>query len=122
MTRLEAAGVEFFAGNGSGPGVRLAHDPDSFDQFMAFLKLYERNRLLALGRHANPLPLFGYRFEYAADGADLTFRGARLGQVRWQEGRVTFTPPLASDSESALSDKAFDEWVARAEYRSSTGG
>jgi transcriptional regulator with XRE-family HTH domain len=121
MDRLEAAGVEFFAGNGAGPGVRLTQDSGSFEQFLAFLKFYERNRLLALGRHANPLPLFGYRFDYGQAGADLTFRGQRLGEVRWHEGRIAFTPPLPAGTEPSLSGEVFDQWVSRAEYRNTTG-
>lgn len=121
MNRLETAGVEFLAGNGGGPGVRLAQDEGSFEQFMAFLKLYERTRLLALGRHANPLPQFGYRFAYNREGAELTFRGERLGQVGWRDGRVDFTPPLFGDVEPALTNEVFDRWVSRAEYRKTTG-
>src|SRR5262245_33744113 len=64
MNTLEAAGVEFLTGNGAGPGVRLREGGNSLEQFLAFLKLYERNRLRSLARHANPLPQFGYGFVY----------------------------------------------------------
>lgn len=116
MNCLEASGIEFFAGNGAGPGVRLTQDSTSFAQFLAFVKLYERRRLLALGRHANPLPLFGYRFAYNQAGAELTFRGERLGEVRWEEGNITFAPPLPMGCEVTLSDEIFDKWVSIAEY------
>ncbi len=117
MNTLEAAGVVFLAGNGAGPGVRLKRDTNSLEQFLAFLKLYERNRLRALARHANPLPQFGYVFVYPnREGADLVYRGQRLGQVRWRDGRISFTPPLPPGTEPSLSDEIFDAWVSRAEY------
>lgn len=122
MNTLEAAGVEFLAGNGAGPGVRLKASGDSLQQFLAFLKLYERNRLRSLARHANPLPQFGYVFVYHnREGADLMYRGQHLGQVRWRDGRIEFNPPLPPGAELSLSDQTFDSWVSRAEYRNTTG-
>ena len=100
MNSLEAAGVEF----------------------LAFIKLYERNRLRSKARHADPLPQFGYAFVYHnRDGADLMYRGGRLGQVRWRNGTIEFDPPLQNAKSPALSDDLFDEWVALAEYRKATG-
>ena len=121
MNSLEAAGIEFLGGLG-GPGVRLRQDGSSREAFLAFLKLYERNRLRALGRQVGALPQFGYAFTYAGrEGADLTFRGDRLGQVRWRDGGLAFDPPLFPGTEPALTDTAFDAWVSRAEYRRTTG-
>jgi transcriptional regulator with XRE-family HTH domain len=122
MNTLEAAGVEFVAGNGGGPGVRLKQNANSLEQFLAFLKIYEHNRLRTLARHADPLPQFGYVFVYHnREGVDLMYRGQRLGQVRWRDGRIVFDPPLPPGSEPALSDEIFDAWVSRAEYRNTTG-
>jgi transcriptional regulator with XRE-family HTH domain len=122
MNTLEAAGLEFLAGNGAGPGVRLKEDANSLEQFLAFLKLYERNRLRTLARHANPLPQFGYVFVYHnREGADLMYRGQRLGLVRWRDGRISFTPPLPPGTKPLLSDDTFDAWVSHAEYRNATG-
>jgi transcriptional regulator with XRE-family HTH domain len=121
MNSLEAAGIEFLGGHG-GPGVRLRQDEGSREAFLAFLKLYERNRLRALGRQVGALPQFGYAFTYVGrEGADLAFRGDRLGQVRWRDGGLAFDPPLFPGTESALTDVAFDAWVSRAEYRRTTG-
>jgi hypothetical protein len=117
MNTLEAAGVEFLAGNGSGPGVRLKQDTKSLEQFLAFLKLYERNRLRSLARHVNHLPQFGYVFVYhSREGADLVYRGQQLGQVRWYDGRISFNPSLPTSIEPSLSDEIFDEWVRHADY------
>ncbi|MDR3475886.1 MAG: helix-turn-helix domain-containing protein [Devosia sp.] len=122
MNTLEAAGIEFLAGHGGGPGVRLKQDDVSRDGFLAFLKLYERNRLRALGRQVGALQELGYAFTYVGrEGADLTFRGERLGQVRWRDGAPAFAPPLFPETVPELSDKTFDAWVSRAEYRRTTG-
>lgn len=121
MNTLEAAGVEFLTGNGAGPGVRLREGGSSLEQFLAFLKLYERNRLRGPARHANPLPQFGYVFVYHnREGADLMYRGQCLGHVRWREGGIEFDPPLPIGAEMSLSDQTFDAWVSRAEYRNTT--
>ena len=122
MNALELAGIEFVAGNGSGLGVRLTTEPASHEQFLAFLKAYERSRLRGLARHIDGLPQFGYVFVYHnREGADLMFRGQYLGKVRWHGGRVTLDPPLPPDVEMSLSDELFDKWVCRAEYHHSTG-
>lgn len=122
MNTLELAGVEFVAGNGAGPGVRLGQATTTLEEFLAFVKIYEHKRLRSLGRHGNPLPHFGYAFVYHnRKGADLMFRGKLLGRVRWQNGEITFDPPLPPRPEPMLSDEIFDSWVARAEYRSATG-
>lgn len=122
MNALEAAGVEFLTGNGGGPGVRLRDEGNSLEQFLAFLKLYERNRLRSLARHATPLPQFGYVFVYHnREGADLMYRGQRLGHVRWHESGIEFDPPVSTEGESLLSDQIFDAWVSRADYRNTTG-
>lgn len=122
MNTLEAAGVEFLAGNGAGPGVRLRRVADSLGQFLAFLKLYERNRLRGKGRHDSPLPQFGYVFVYHnREGADLKYQGQHLGRVRWREGSIEFDPPLPPGIERSLSDQTFDTWVSRAECRNATG-
>jgi len=122
MNTLEAAGVEFLTGNGGGPGVRLRTVGSCLKQFLAFLKLYERNRLRGLARHANPMPQFGYVFVYHnGEGAELMYRGRRLGHVRWRESGIEFDPPLPMGTKVSLSDQTFDAWVSRAEYRNSTG-
>jgi hypothetical protein len=122
MNTLEAAGVEFLVGNGAGPGVRLRRPTNSLEQFLAFLKLYERSRLRGLARHGNPLPQFGYVFVYHnREGANLMFRGQELGRVRWRNGTIEFDPPLPNGRTPTLADEVFDAWVSRAEYRSTTG-
>ena len=122
MNKLEAAGIEFLAGNGAGPGVRFRQDTNSLEQFLAFLKLYERNRLRAFARLADPLPRFGYAFGYhSREGADLMYRSQRLGQVRWRGSQIDFDPPLPAGTEPSLSDEVFDRWISSAEYRNATG-
>ena len=122
MNTLEAEGIEFLAGNGAGPGLRLKTLGVSRENFLTFLKLYERNRLGAKARYATPLPHFGYTFAFRSDGADLLFHGQLLGSVRWNEGMVIFDPPLPPPGQDEpLSDQAFDIWVSRAEYRNATG-
>ena len=122
MNALEAVGVEFLAGNGAGPGVRVRQAGASREQFLVFLKLYDRNRLRGMARRATALPLFGYAFVYHnRDGADLMYRGQRLGYVRWCDGAIEFDPPLPAGTERTLSDQTFDAWVSGAEYRNATG-
>jgi len=122
MSALETAGVEFVAGNGGGPGVRQREGGDSIEEFLSFLRLYDHNRLRAQARNVNGLPQFGYAFVYInREGADLMYRGKRLGQVRWSHGRISFDPPLFDGTQPSLSDEIFDRWVSRAEYRNSTG-
>ena len=121
MNALEAAGIEFLAGNGAGPGVRQRQLTNSLEQFLAFLKLYEHNRLR--GKSATAWPLqFGYAFVYHnREGADLMFQGQHLGFVRWRDGVITFDPPLFNERPAVLDEETFDAWVARAQYRATTG-
>ncbi len=122
MTTLESAGVQFIAGNGAGAGVRLSAAVESLEQFLSFLRLYDHNRLRSKAQHVGQMPQFGYSFAYHnREGADLMYRGRRLGQVRWRDGRVSFTPPLLGGGDPALSDEVFDAWVSRAEYHGATG-
>lgn len=122
MNSFESAGVEFLAGNGGGPGVRLRHDPTSLEEFLAFLRLYERRRLSYLARQVGALPQFGYSFVYTGKtGANLMYQGVRLGEVRWHQDTILFDPPLPPETELALSDEIFNQWVSRAEYRKETG-
>jgi transcriptional regulator with XRE-family HTH domain len=122
MNALEMAGVEFLAGNGAGLGVQLRTEEASLEQFLAFLKGYERNRLRGLARQINGLPQFGFVFVYHnREGADLMFRGQYLGAIRWNGGRITLTPPLQEEVEPSLSYDLFDRWVSRAEYQNTTG-
>lgn len=122
MNSLEGAGVEFLAGGGAGPGVRLKQPLDPQSEFLVFLKQYEHARLRAKARHVRGLPEFGYAFVYHnREGVDLMYRGLWLGKVRWREGAVVFDPPLRPDVAPALTEQALDHWVERSEYRSATG-
>lgn len=122
MNSLEAAGVEFLAGQDGGIGVRVRGSANTQWDFLAFLKLYERGRLRSLARHRQSLPAFGYAFVYPdRDGADLMFQGALLGKVRWRDGAVTFDPPIGRVDGPVLSDAVFDRWVSLAEHRHTTG-
>jgi hypothetical protein len=95
---------------------------NTFEQFLACLKLYERNRLRPLARQVNRRLYFGYEFVYRnQDGADLMYRGQRLGHVRWLNGSIAFDPPLSSQAELSLSEDVLYAWVSRAEYRKTTG-
>ena len=121
MNALEAAGIQFTAGNGAGLGVRQREVTNSLEQFLVFLKLYEHNRLRSKSSTAWPLK-FGYVFVYHnRDGADLMFQGRHLGSVRWLDGDINFDPPLPNQRIPALDDDTFDAWVSRAQYRATTG-
>jgi transcriptional regulator with XRE-family HTH domain len=124
MNTLERAGVEFLAGHGGGPGVRLREPANSQLEFLSFLKLYERNRLRSKARHTDGLPQFGFCFVYTnRDGADLMFNGAWLGKVRWQSDEIQFDPPVPRHDlkDPTLSDTVFDRWVSLADHRYTTG-
>jgi transcriptional regulator with XRE-family HTH domain len=124
MNTLEQSGVEFLAGNGAGPGVRLKNPLNPLEQFLVFMKIYEHNRLRMKGIHrpGNLLPEFGYAFVYQnREGADLMFKGQGLGSVRWREGTIEFDPPLPNGRVPALTEEIFDAWVSRAQYRATTG-
>ena len=127
MNALEAAGIEFLAGNGAGPGVRLRHATDEREHFLAFLRLFD-HRLRGIGRHARPLPVFGFALELDRQGATLRFRDQKLGRVWWDKGAIHFDPPLPNRTIPTLTDETFNdwldmfrEWVSRADYRSVTG-
>ena len=95
MQGLEAAGVEFLAGNGAGPGVRLKRATNSLEQFLADLVLYERNRLLhPLGTPTHCRISAMCLFTDNREGANLMSRGQELGRVRWRGGAIEFDPPL----------------------------
>lgn len=120
MNTLERGGVEFLAGRGGGPGVRLKQPGNTQLEFLSFLKLYARHRLDSKARHADGLPQFGFGFVYTnRDGADLMFNGAWLGKVRWNGGEIQFDPPVPRHDleDPALSDAVFDRWVSLADHR-----
>jgi len=121
MNALEAAGVEFLAGNGGGPGVRQRQPNHSLEQFLTFIRLYDHNRLRGKSLRADPLQ-FGYAFIYHnREGADLMFQGQHLARVRWRDANIEFDPPLPNDRSPALDDDTFDAWVVGAQYRATRG-
>lgn len=122
MSCFEAVGVEFLAGGGAGPGVRLKQPLDPQSEFLVFLKQYEHARLRAKARQVRGLPEFGYAFVYHnRDGADLMYRGQWLGKVRWREDTAVFDPPLPPDVTPEVTEQVLDQWVVRSEYRAATG-
>jgi len=99
----------------------MKEETNSRDEFLAFLNIYERNRLRSLARHIGHLPHFGFAFRYHnRDGADLMYRGQKLGQVRRLDETIAFDPPLRRRAEPWLSDDVFDEWVSGADNRKMT--
>jgi transcriptional regulator with XRE-family HTH domain len=124
MNALEKVGVEFLVGNGGGEGARLRAPSFTQVEFLAFLRLYNQS-LQKKARHNKKtnLPVFGYALVYHnREGADLMYRGKRLGLVRWHSSEIIFDPPLPKGEAPSLSDDSFNKWLAQAELRDAIGG
>lgn len=121
FSRTDLKGGDLGSKGGVGMQIKLSSVTQS--DFLTFLKHYEQMKLRSKARHLEPVPEFGYAFVYIdRDGADLMFKGALIGKVRWHNDDVIFDPPVSNINGPLLSDEVFDSWVSRAEYRRTIGG